>query len=233
MDPDIWCPPTFVGNSGIERFNGVYGFALTLCCVRHASDRSLKVTDLSKSDLRAAALARRDAVPLPQRIAAATIVTAHDLPIELPKGAAVSGYAPIRSEVDPLPLMKKIAARGLSLALPVIAGLDRPLIFRAWTADTKLVRGPLGIMQPDDEAEEVEPDIVIVPLAAFDRQGHRIGYGAGQYDRTLEHLRRSKHIIAIGVALAVQEIAAVPAAAHDVRLDLVLTEREIIDCRGL
>ena len=191
----------------------------------------MSVADLSKTELRAAALARRDAVPLPQRIAAATIITAHKLPIELPPGAVVSGYAPIKSEVDPLPLMKTIAARGLTLALPVIAGLDRPLVFRAWTADTQLVRGPLGIMQPDADAEEVEPDIVIVPLAAFDRQGHRIGYGAGQYDRTLEQLRKSKHIIAIGVALAAQEIPAVPAVAHDVRLDLVLTEREIIDCR--
>lgn len=193
----------------------------------------MSVADLSKTELRTAALARRDAVPLPQRIAAATIITAHKLPIEMPKGAVVSGYAPIKSEVDPLPLMKTIAGRGLTLALPVIVGLDRPLVFRAWTADTVLVRGPLGIMQPDADAEEVEPDIVIVPLAAFDRQGHRIGYGAGQYDRTLERLRKSKHIIAIGVALAAQEIAAVPAAAHDVRLDLVLTEREIIDCRGL
>lgn len=192
----------------------------------------MSVTDLSKTELRAAALARRDAVPLPQRAAAATIITAHELPIELPKGAIVSGYSPIKSEIDPTPLMKQLAAHGLSLALPVIAGLDRPLVFRAWTADTQLVRGPLGIMQPSNEAEEVEPDIIIVPLAAFDRQGHRIGYGAGQYDRTLEQLRKSKHIIAIGAALAVQEIPTVPAAAHDVRLDLVLTEREIIDCRS-
>jgi len=191
----------------------------------------MSVADLSKTELRSAALARRDAVPREQRDAAATIITSHALPIELPLSAIVSGYSPIKSEVDPAPLMKTIAARGLTLALPVIAGLDRPLVFRAWTADTKLVRGPLGILQPDDEAEEVEPDIVIVPLAAFDRQGHRIGYGAGQYDRTLEQLRKSKHIIAIGVALAVQEIPAVPAAAHDVRLDLVLTEREVIDLR--
>lgn len=192
----------------------------------------MSLADLSKTGLRAAALARRDAVPREQRAAASTIVAAHELPIELPAGAVVSGYAPIKSEIDPVPLMKQLGARGLSLALPVIAGLDRPLVFRAWTADTELVRGPLGILQPSGDADEVEPDIVIVPLAAFDRQGHRIGYGAGQYDRTLEHLRKSKHIIAIGVALAVQEIAAVPATAHDVRLDLVLTEREIIDCRS-
>lgn len=193
----------------------------------------MSVADLSKTELRTAALARRDGVPREQRDAAAAILAAHELPIELPRGAIVSGYSPIKSEVDPTPLMKQIAAHGLSLALPVIAGLDRPLVFRAWTADTQLVRGPLGILQPSAEAEEIEPDIVIVPLAAFDRQGHRIGYGAGQYDRTLEQLRKSKHIIAIGVALAVQEIPVVPAAAHDVRLDLVLTERELIDCRSL
>jgi len=191
----------------------------------------MSVADLSKTELRAAALTRRDDVSIERRIAAAHAIAAHTLPLELPGGTIVSGYSPIKSEVDPAPLMKQLCARGLSLALPVIAGLDRPLVFRAWTADTQLVRGPLGILQPSAEAEEVEPEIVIVPMAAFDRQGHRIGYGAGQYDRTLEQLRKSKHIVAIGVALAVQEIPAVPAAAHDVRLDLVLTEREVIDLR--
>ena len=182
-----------------------------------------------KSDLRAAALARRDAISAVQRAAAAQAIAVHPLPIEMPKGSVVSGYAPIRSEIDPFPLMRGLAQRGMILALPVIVGRDQPLIFREWTIDTPLVRGPLGIFQPSADTDEVEPDIAIVPLAAFDRAGHRIGYGAGHYDRTLILLRGQKRIAAIGIAFSVQQIDAVPAEPHDVRLDCVLTEREVID----
>ncbi len=182
-----------------------------------------------KSDLRAAALARRDAISAGQRAAAAQAIAVHSLPIEMPKGSVVSGYAPIRSEIDPFPLMRGLAQRGMILALPVIVGRDQPLIFREWTIDTPLVRGPLGIFQPSADTDEVEPDIAIVPLAAFDRAGHRIGYGAGHYDRTLILLRGQKRIAAIGIAFSVQQIDAVPAEPHDVRLDCVLTEREVID----
>ena len=183
----------------------------------------------SKAQLRAEALARRDAIPAEQRVAAAQAIAAHSLPIEMPKGFVVSGYAPIRSEIDPFPLMESLGQRGLILALPVIVGREQPLIFREWTIDTPLVRGPLGIFQPSADAAEVEPDIAIVPLAAFDRAGHRIGYGAGHYDRTLSLLRSKKRIAAIGIAFAAQQIDAVPAEPHDVRLDCVLTEREVID----
>ncbi len=183
----------------------------------------------SKAQLRVAALARRDAIPAEQRAAAAQAIAAHSLPIEMPSGSVVSGYAPIRSEIDPFPLMKRFSQRGLILALPVIVGRDQPLIFREWTIDTPLVRGPLGIFQPSADAEEVVPDIAIVPLAAFDRAGHRIGYGAGHYDRSLDLLRSKKRIVAIGIAFAAQQIDTVPAEPHDVRLHCVLTEREVID----
>jgi 5-formyltetrahydrofolate cyclo-ligase len=114
-----------------------------------------------------------------------------------------------------------------------VVGRDQPLTFRAWTPDAQLLRGQLGIMQPSPESAVVEPDILLVPLAAFDRAGHRIGYGAGHYDRSLVRLRASKPILAVGLAFAVQEIDAVPALAHDVRLDLVLTESGTIDFRSL
>ncbi len=122
--------------------------------------------------------------------------------------------------------------RGAKLALPVVAGRGRPLIMRAWTFGEKLDSGVWGIREPKAEAPEVLPDILLVPLAAFDRTGHRIGYGAGYFDMTLHHLRGVKPIVAVGLAFAAQEIAAVPATPRDARLDLVLTEREVIDCRG-
>jgi len=145
----------------------------------------------------------------------------------------VAGFSAIRSEIDPAILMQAFAARGAALALPVAIERNQPLIFRAWNADTRLVRGLYGILEPSSDAEEVEPDIVLVPLAAFDRRGHRIGYGGGYYDRTLGGLRKSKKIVAIGVAFAVQEIDDAVHDAHDQPLDLVLTENEIIDLRSL
>ena len=92
--------------------------------------------------------------------------------------------------------------------------------------------GPLGILEPSPAAEELVPDIMLVPLAAFDRQGHRIGSGAGHYDYTLAHLRKTKAITAVGTAFAVQEIKAIPALPHDVALDFVLTEKKVFDFRS-
>jgi len=186
----------------------------------------------SKTDLRAAALARRDALDAECRNAAAQAVAARGLPVEIKPGAVVAGYSPIRSEIDPVPLLQKLASHGAQLALPVISARVQPLIFRAWNPGDRLLRGPLGIMEPSPDAAELTPDIVLVPLAAFDRSGHRIGYGAGHYDRTLAQVRQSKKLIAIGLAFAVQEIADVAADAHDVRLDYVLTEKRTFDFRS-
>jgi 5-formyltetrahydrofolate cyclo-ligase len=138
---------------------------------------------------------------------------------------------PMKSEINPLPLMRKLAAAGVRLALPVVAGPGKPLIMRAWGFGEPLVAGVWGIREPGPAAPEVAPDIVIVPLLAFDRAGQRIGYGAGYYDMTIAALRARQAVVAIGVAFAAQEIAAVPATARDAPLDLVLTEREAIDLR--
>jgi len=92
--------------------------------------------------------------------------------------------------------------------------------------------GPLGILEPSPAAAEIIPDIMLVPLAAFDRLGHRIGYGAGHYDYTLAHLRNVKPITAIGLGFAAQQIEAVPALQHDVALDFVLTETRVFDFRS-
>lgn len=186
-----------------------------------------------KDDFRRGALAQRDALTPEKRADAAANIATAMLPVELPPGSVVAGYFPIRSELDPFPLMRALADRGATLALPVIIARDHALIFREWQSDENLVRGPFGIFQPSSDADEVEPDIVLVPLAAFDRAGHRIGYGRGYYDRTLKNLRATKKMTVIGVAFAVQEIETVPRLPHDEQLDCVLTEREVIDLRSL
>jgi 5-formyltetrahydrofolate cyclo-ligase len=186
----------------------------------------------SKADLRATALAARDALSREHRAAAAQEIAARGLPVAILPGLVVAGYSPIRSEIDPAPLMRKLTAQGVRLALPVIAGRDQPLEFRAWSADDRLLRGRLGILEPSPQAPLIRPDIVLVPLAAFDRSGHRIGYGAGHYDRSLAQLRGTREIIAIGLAFAVQQIEAVPALPHDVALDYVLTEDRLFDFRS-
>lgn len=185
-----------------------------------------------KNSFRALALARRDALSAAEREAAAAAVAATLLPVEMPAGTIVAGYAPIGSELDPYPLLQALAAKGAMLALPVVIARDHALIFRAFAPGDVMVRGAYGIFQPSSDAPDVDPDIVLVPLAAYDRAGHRIGYGRGYYDRTLQSLRTIKKITVIGLAFAVQEIDIVPRLAHDEQLDCVLTERGLIDLRS-
>jgi len=186
----------------------------------------------SKADLRAAALAARDALGGEHRAAAAQAIARRGLPLELTRGAVVSGYSPIRSEIDPTPLMQELAGQGATLALPAISARGQSLKFRVWHPGDRLMSGPLGILEPSPAAAEITPDIVLVPLAAFDRSGHRIGYGAGHYDRTLAQLRKSRAVTAVGIAFAAQEVAVVPALQHDVALDYVLTETKVFDFRS-
>lgn len=186
----------------------------------------------TKTDLRIAALARRGALGEAYRDAAAHALAAQAFPVPIAPGASVAGYSPIRSEIDPVPLMQTLAGVGARLALPVIIARDAPLMFRVWDAGNALVAGSLGILEPPAEAPQLMPDIVLVPLAAFDRAGHRIGYGAGHYDRTFAQLRAAKPFTAIGLAFDTQEIAAIPMQPHDVALDFVLTETRVIDFRS-
>src|SRR5262249_29623184 len=147
-------------------------------------------------------------------------------------GTIVSGFMPLKSEINPLPLMRKLAEAGAELALPVVAGRGKPLIMRSWQWGAPLVARVWGIREPPPAAAEVDPDILLVPLLAFDRSGHRIGYGAGYYDLTIARLRGKKRITAIGLAFAAQEIAHVPRTPFDAPLDLVLTEQDTIDLRN-
>ena len=186
----------------------------------------------AKSDLRTVALARRDALPAAERMAAAETLAARPFPVAVAPGAIVSGFMPLNSEISPLPLMRKLAEAGARLALPVVVGRGLPLSMRAYAFGDALVKGVWGIRVPPPEAPEAAPDVLLVPLLVFDRNGNRLGYGAGYYDMTIAALRAKKPVVAVGIAFAAQEVDVVPTTPRDVRLDLVLTEREIVDIRG-
>jgi len=184
-----------------------------------------------KAELRVAAQARRDGLPADARKTAAETIAARKFPLTITPGTIASGFMPLKSEINPLPLLRTLAGEGARLALPVVVGRGRSLIMREWKWGEPLSPGVWGIREPVPEAAEVEPDILLVPLLAFDRAGYRLGYGGGYYDLTIARLRARKAVIAIGLAFAVQEVSAVPATLRDARLGLVLTEREVIDCR--
>src|SRR3954468_4139988 len=128
----------------------------------------------SKNDLRAAALAARDGLSREHREAVARVIALRGLPIEVMRGAIVAGYSPIRSEIDPVPLMRHLSAQGAQLALPVIGARGQSLLLRRWSPEDPPLPGALGILEPLPPATELSPEVLLVPLAAFDRVGHRI-----------------------------------------------------------
>ncbi len=192
----------------------------------------LKAAQPTKQQLRVTALAARDALSEDERERAAEAIAGRGLPFAIQPGTVVSGYVPIRNELDPTPLMRGLAGQGARLALPVILSRGQSLSFRAWSPGDRLTLGSLGIPEPSPAAAELVPDVMLVPLAAFDRTGHRIGYGGGYYDYTFSHLRKTHHVIGVGLGFAVQETKAIPALAHDAALDYVLTERQTFDFRS-
>ncbi|MFN3991557.1 MAG: 5-formyltetrahydrofolate cyclo-ligase [Tabrizicola flagellatus] len=173
-----------------------------------------------KAAARAAAFARRaDAFAAGQGQAAeilADFLAPH-------AGKVLSGYMPMRTEIDPLPAM---AAHQGTVGVPVIMAKATPLRFREWSPGCKLVEGAFKAMIPEEGAW-VEPDVLIVPLLAWDRRGFRLGYGGGFYDRTLAGLRARGPVLAVGFAFAAQEVEAVPTDEFDQRLDAVVTERGV------
>ena len=143
------------------------------------------------------------------------------------RGVPVSGYIPIRTEIDPLPAMAEAAAHG-DVGVPVIRAAGQPLVFSRWTPDCAMVDGPFGASVPAQE-RLMTPEVVIVPLVAFSRSGGRLGYGGGFYDRTLEGLRAARATLAIGFAYAVQEADDLPLEPTDQPLDMIVTERGVIE----
>lgn len=141
------------------------------------------------------------------------------------KGKVLSGYMPMRTEIDPLPAM---AAHQGPVGVPVIVAKASPLRFREWSPGCRLVEGAFKAMIPE-EGGWVEPEVLIVPMLAWDRRGYRLGYGGGFYDRTLEGLRTRGPVVAVGFAFAAQEVAEVPIDQFDQRLDAVVTEKGVTE----
>ena len=139
-------------------------------------------------------------------------------------GPTVAVYLPIGSEIDPRPLMGKLIEAGAKLALPCVQE-DGSMVYRAYTRGDMLEKRPFGLLEPNPDVPEVNPTLVITPLLAFDRKGHRLGYGKGHYDRALTRLREQGRVFVCGLAFMGQEVEHVPAEPHDVPLDWVMTER--------
>jgi 5-formyltetrahydrofolate cyclo-ligase len=180
-----------------------------------------------KDRLRSEGFARRDGLDeafrrQADRRIAEQALTFPDLKDLTPVGA----YWPIRSEVDPRPLMEALLDRGQDVALSQI--LHPHLSFRLWQPGDVLVKGGFGVREPGPDAPEVFPVALLVPLVAFDRQGGRIGYGKGHFDRAIAALEAQHPILTIGLAYAVQEIEQVPVESHDRLLDAIITESELI-----
>ena len=180
-------------------------------------------SDLKKT-IRRERLAARDAIPADLRIEKSLAMAEHGSRIEFEPGTVVSGFSPIRSEADIRPLMFAMREKGARLCLPVVKDRET-IIFRDLVRGAELVDTGFGTAGPGPEAEVLDPQLLLVPLSAFDATGNRIGYGAGHYDRAIARLRdKGMTPRLIGIAFACQEVEAVPAEPHDVPLDAILTE---------
>ena len=148
--------------------------------------------------------------------------------ISIEKHAVISGFSPIGSEIDPLILMEKLSKGGWDTVLPVVVGKGKPLSFRQWNPGELMATGAFGIKEPVELAPKRTPDVLLVPLLAFDRKGYRLGYGGGFYDRTLKQLRETGNPIAVGIGFSAQEVEKVPIAEYDQPLNWIVSEREAI-----
>jgi 5-formyltetrahydrofolate cyclo-ligase len=185
----------------------------------------------SKTQLRRASLERRKAcAALAPESAGALAARLTEL-LGHHQGA-IAGYVPIGSEIDPRPALSALAAAGARLVLPVAAARGDRLLFRNWSPGDPLVPGPFGTLNPVPGAPMTDPDVLLIPLLAFDATGHRLGYGAGYYDRTLAVLRSAGTILAIGLAYDAQEVPPLPSESHDQRLDMVVTDRRTLRFSG-
>ena len=140
-------------------------------------------------------------------------------------GRTVSAFIPFGFEIDTRPLLLKLARAGFATCVPVVVKPATPLQFRTWVPGDETVPGRWNIPVPPETKATVEPDVLLVPLMAFDARGYRLGYGGGFYDRTLERLRNMKPVIAIGVAYSAQQVDEVVRGEHDQPLDWILTEQ--------
>lgn len=166
-----------------------------------------------------------------EKAGAGAVLAARGLPVARDsRNTIVSAFHSFGTEISTFELFDKLVADGWVTALPVVVAKNTPLVFRQWKPGDALVLGRWDIQIPSEAAPEVLPDVLLVPLLAFDREGFRLGYGGGFYDRTLEKLRAQKNVTAIGIAYAGQEVDEVPRDAYDQRLDWIMTEKETFKC---
>ena len=186
-------------------------------------------TELTKNEIRREILARRDAIAGDLRVEKSLAAADHALALpvfaDMMPGTIVSGFLPIRSEIDARPLMDALRARGARLCVPAV--LDRETIeFRELLRTAELVDAGFGTIAPGPDAAVLNPQVMIVPLAAFDRRGNRLGYGAGHYDRAIARLGDP---VLVGLAFAEQEVASVPVEPHDRALHAVATDAQAFE----
>lgn len=177
----------------------------------------------AKAGLRRAMMERRRMAHRAIGADAAQVVKDHVLSEIDPKGKNIAGYWPLGDELDCRPTLEALVAAGAQVALPVVAGQGQVLIFRLWNPGDDLDSGPFGTMHPNPRAPIVIPQIFLIPLIAYDLTGHRLGYGAGYYDRTMSAFRAKGPVTAIGLAYDLQQVDSVPAEPHDQPLDGVIT----------
>ena len=181
--------------------------------------------------MRRTALAARDALDLDARREASAPIARTLLGLQpLLAATLVAGYWPIRSEVDPRPVMKALRERGTRIALPHVT--PGGLVFREWMPGAALVRGGFGLSEPDPSLPEVEPDALLVPLAAFDAEGRRLGYGRGYYDGAIARLSKGRELLTVGICYAAQEVPEVPVEPHDMSLAAIVTEARTFYFKG-
>jgi 5-formyltetrahydrofolate cyclo-ligase len=191
------------------------------------------ISSLTKEHIRTHARAIRAGLDNTTRASIAEHIALEGVKIARKALARTVGlYIPINDEIDCHLLTLALHYHEFITALPCVIGPQRPLIFRAWTPRDKLITGAYNIPEPSQRLPEVIPDIIFLPVVAFDRAGYRLGYGAGFYDRTLRALETVKPPLTIGIAYSGQEVEDIMPQDHDVRLDLILTEKEIISCTG-
>lgn len=208
MPPAHAAPPTLFRTSD------------TLIYMDHAETQALK------ANLRREASSRRRLAHAAHPQAGLALMQHFKSAIQAPAGAAISGFWPMGDEIDIVPLLSQLHASGHPIGLPVVVGKGAPLIFRSWHPGLALVDGGFKTQVPPQSSPELVPEILIVPLLAFDAEGYRLGYGGGFYDRTLEKLRKGRtRPLAVGVAFSAQHVARVPRDHHDQPLDWIVTEK--------
>jgi len=148
----------------------------------------------------------------------------HHFPAVQFRGHSIGGYWPLETEMDIRPLLIALTESGASVSLPCVERKSAPLTFRHWKPSDTLRLGAFGVKEPLTDKRVTEPTLLLLPLLAFTPDGKRLGYGGGDYDRTLETLRGKSDVFACGVAYAGQETADLPTDAHDQPLDGILTE---------